>query len=103
MPTPPVLLRGQGIGVSSERDVGHVLQPHDTEHTSVASKAEKFHAGPHFGKKLFARHVGLVPAVGGNHAAIGDRGVVDDGADRFGILNRLGYLRPLGSGSPSAR
>jgi hypothetical protein len=33
-----------------------------------------------------------VPAIGGNDAAIGDRRVVDDGEDRFGILNRFDYL-----------
>jgi len=33
-----------------------------------------------------------VPAIGGNDAAIGERRVVDDGEDRFGILNRLDYF-----------
>jgi hypothetical protein len=46
------------------------------------------------------RHVRLVPAIGGNHPAIGERRVVDHGADRVGVFYRFNYLRPLGKGSP---
>jgi hypothetical protein len=78
--------------VSNERDVGHRLQPHYADHAALAPDAEKFHARAYLGAQLFARHVRLVPTIGGNDAAIGDRRVVDDGEDRFGILNRFDYL-----------
>jgi hypothetical protein len=41
-----------------------------------------------------------VPAIGRDHAAVGNRGIVDDGADRVRIFYGFNYLRPLGSGSP---
>ena len=84
-----------------KRDVGDVLQPHHTDGAPFAAHAEELDAGGHFGADLVERHVGIVPAVGRDDAAIGDRAVVHDLADQLGVSNPL-YLRPRGRGSPFA-
>jgi len=95
-----VLVSGQRIGVSNERDVGHMLQPHHACDAAIAPQGEEFHTGPHLRHELVVRHVGVVPAIGGNHAAIGERRVVDQGANYVRVFYRFNYLRPLGNGSP---
>src|SRR5262245_12865412 len=89
------LLGGERVRVSNERDVGHGLKPHYADHAALAPDAKKSHACAHLGTQLLARHVRLVPAIGGNDSAIGERSVVDDGKDLFGIVDRLDYLSAL--------
>src|SRR5690606_18873341 len=71
-----------------ERDVLHVLDAHHASKLVRRLPAPEAHAVTDFGGQRFAGHVRLVPAVGGSHAAIGNRGVVDDRVD--GVEVRIG-------------
>src|SRR5262249_43920739 len=68
----------QDIGVTDEIDVTHRLGAHDAEQPVVLLMPPEHDPGGDLAIELVARHVGLVPAVGRDHPAVGLSGGVDD-------------------------
>src|SRR5581483_7371253 len=97
-------LRGAArIGVADEHDIGHRLRSHDAEQAPAFVEAEERDAGRDLARELFLGHVRLVPAVGGNHAAIRRRAIVDDLEHVAEVRTRLDHFLPRGRDSPLSR
>lgn len=77
--------RAAHVGVSDEHDILHRLDAHNAEQRAVPLVAEEAHIGSDLGVEIGKRHVGIVPAVRRDDAAIGLGRVVDDGADSLAI------------------
>ena len=73
------LLRWRDIRVAHERHVALVLQAHDAEHAALFLRHPEHHVGADLPRQLLRRHVRLVPAIRGYHAAIGLGRGIDDG------------------------
>src|SRR5882672_590261 len=67
--------------MADEIDVAHRLQAHHCDERAVPFIAPERDAGGDLAGELVRRHVGLVPAVGRDHAAIGLRGGIHDRQD----------------------
>src|SRR5882672_11265975 len=80
------LIARQYIGVPDQVDVAHRLNAHDSDQHTVRLVAPKHDTGIHLGVELARSHVWLMPAIGGDHAAIRHRGGVDDGEDRCALI-----------------
>src|SRR5438132_206116 len=87
---PCALLRGARIRMPDQRHVAHLLQPHHAGEPPAAPIAPEHYAGADFLVHLFERHIGLLPAVRGNDAAVGSGGVVDHQADLIRISDIKG-------------
>jgi hypothetical protein len=90
--------------MTNEIDVVHRLEAHHAGQPAVLLIAPEHDAGGDLAIELVARHVGLVPSIGLDHATIGLSGGVDDRKDRCTIVvtagsdaghetNRLGWHR----------
>lgn len=86
------LLCGSRVRMTDQRDIGDVLQAHHAHDAPFAAHAEKLDASRHLGADLVERHVGIVPAIGRDDAAIRDRAVVHDLSDQLRVSD-LFYLQ----------
>jgi hypothetical protein len=71
--------------MADQRHVLDVLQAHDARQFVAVEKPRKRDTGRQFGDQLFARHVGLVPAIRRDDPAIGRGPVVDHLVDRRNV------------------
>jgi hypothetical protein len=97
------LVAGDHVGVADEVDVADGLDAHDPEQRAVVLIGPERHAGRDLALEVGHRHVRLVPAVGGDHAAVGLGGGVDDLEDRVSLVLAAGPDRrhaPHCTGSP---
>jgi hypothetical protein len=82
LPADAAALGGGGdVRVADEVDVADGLDPHDAEQLAAGLGAPEGDPGGDLVLELALRHVGLVPAVGGDHAAVGLGRRVDDAED----------------------
>jgi hypothetical protein len=68
--------------VADQVDVADGLDAHDSEQRAALLVAPERDACADLGVEFVGGHVGVAPAVGGDHAAIRLRGRVDDREDR---------------------
>jgi hypothetical protein len=72
---------GGDVRVADEVDVADGLDAHDAEQLAAGLSTPEGDPGGDLVLKLAPRHVGLVPAVRGDHSAVGLGRRVDDGED----------------------
>ena len=74
------------VGVADQVDVADGLEADDADQGPVALEAGEDDARGGLAVELGRRHVRVVPPVGGDHAAVGLRGGVDDREDRVPLV-----------------
>ena len=74
----PTPLAGAHVGMADQGHVLHVLDAHHPHQSSFLLHAPEHHARVHLMAQLLPGHVGLLPAVRGDHIAVGLGRVVDD-------------------------
>jgi hypothetical protein len=75
------LVGGGDVRVADQGDVADGLDAHDAEQLAAGLSAPEGDPGGDLFLELAPCHVRLVPAVGGDHAAVGLGRRVDDGED----------------------
>jgi hypothetical protein len=92
------LERRQNVSVSYQIDITNLLNTHDADECGVLLGAPELDASRHFSSQLICGHVGLMPAVCGDHALISLRGQIDD-AEHCGLLtiSTASYIRHCSS------
>src|SRR5258708_5108118 len=75
------LAAGQDVGVTDQIDVAHRLDAHHTDQFALSLIAPEFDSSGDLAVELLQGHIGFVPAIGRDYAAIGLGGGVDDGED----------------------
>src|SRR5258708_19546049 len=73
------LAAGQDVGVTDQIDVAHRLDAHHADQFALSLIAPEFDSGGDLAVELLQGHIGLVPTIGRDYAAIGLSGGVDDG------------------------
>src|SRR5215207_3784992 len=74
----PALALRHHVGVPDQVHVAHLLDAHHAQERAVVLVAPELHSGRDLGVELVTRHVRLVPAVVGDHAAVRLRRGVHD-------------------------
>src|SRR5260221_2418098 len=99
--TPPLQF-GRDISMAHQGHLALVLNAHHSPQLAFLFRHPELDSGSNLARQLFRRHVGLVPAVGRDYAAVGLRRVVDDRQHRRAIRGHaLADLRHCASQSPT--
>src|SRR5688572_13576357 len=64
--------------MTDQIDIAQRLHAHDADQSLVGLQSPELDAGSNLTAQFRFGHVGIVPSVGGNDAAVCDRGVIDD-------------------------
>jgi len=73
------------VGVPDQDHVLDRLPPHDPQQSAVLFVAPECDALLNLARQLLTAHVGIVPAIGGNHPTVGLGSVVDDRPHRLEV------------------
>src|SRR5215472_15888147 len=84
------LVARQDVSVTDKIDVADRLETHHTCQPAVLFIAPEHDAGGDLAIELVLRHVGLVPAIGRDHATISLGGSVDDREDGLPMVVTAG-------------
>src|SRR5580700_5509517 len=84
------LAAGQDVGVADQIEVAHGLDAHHTNQFALSLIAPEFDSGGDLAVELLQGHIGFVPAIGRDYAAIGLGGGVDDGEDGPALVTATG-------------
>src|SRR4051794_41924943 len=80
------LATGDDVGVADQLHVADRLDAHDSQQLAAVVVARERDAGSELGLELLRGHIWLVPAVGGDDAAVGLGGGVHDRQNRLPVL-----------------
>src|SRR5258708_33376523 len=87
------LIAGQNVCVTYQINIAHRLNAHDADQGTIILAAPERHAGGDLAVQLALRHIGIVPSIGRDHAAIGFGRSIDYREDHRPIILATGSDR----------